>query len=364
RDRARAFAAKIERHLHGDRRSGSEALADRFDGFRREQVIAPGGRLLVRQRDEMRLLPRRTGRPARECDEAIDAGVSGEAARDVVDRSRVDELLARAIFDGDGEHAARQRIEILADDRLDDALEGELVGAIVGDDDRESRLVTMKLEVVEEAIEQHWLFDRQRQLLPPGCAEAVGIVAAAIEDVRLEHALPEEESAAVFAKSEAEDRADAGGDGEDRLAESPAAAIVVAFLRAPDVAPEIVEVVARLAVAAQLRIDGGIAGESARPEVFDEEIRHRLIGTRGTALKVLAQSAEVLLGRIGVQSLRAGAKTEADANRSARAARIERVLNRLSNQRVGEILHLEELVVHRIDVHLALIHRTGTWEGV
>jgi hypothetical protein len=59
-----------------------------------------------------------------------------------------------------------------------------------------------------------------------------------------------------------------------------------------------------------------------------------------------------------MQRMRSGAKRKRTrtGEAAARDARVERVLDRFADQRVGEILSLEEFVVHGIDVHFAQIH--------
>jgi len=51
------------------------------------------------------------------------------------------------------------------------------------------------------------------------------------------------------------------------------------------------------------------------------------------------------------------AESHADGRPAPGQARVERILDRLAYERVGEVLRFEELVVDRIDVHFAGIHR-------
>jgi hypothetical protein len=81
---------------------------------------------------------------------------------------------------------------------------------------------------------------------------------------------------------------------------------------------------------------------------------HRLRG----GVQMLSESVEVFAHGVGVQRMRPVGEAKAHAHRraAARNARVERVLDRLADQRVGEVLGLEEFVVHGIDVHFAQIH--------
>src|SRR5436305_4131382 len=172
-------------------------------------------------------------------------------------------------------------MEVLPDDGGRDALNRQLVITVVRHDDRQARLDPMNAEIVGEAVQQDRLFDRERHSLGrfEFREEAVGINPLAVDYVRLENRLPEEQRAMIIGTpGNAEHGANARGDSENSLAEPPAAAIDVTFAGAADVAPEVEEIVLPfVAVRFELRIRMRIAGKSARSEVFDEQEGNVLI---------------------------------------------------------------------------------------
>jgi len=132
-------------------------------------------------------------------------------------------------------------------------------------------------------VEQDRIFDRERQPIPPFVAgeEAVGIDARAVEDVGLQDRLAKQQRTVVVGTAgDSEDRANARSDGEDRLPQSPSPAIDLSFVGAPDVTPEVEEVVPVVLSRLELGIDVRITGQSACAEVFDEQVGRCLVVPR------------------------------------------------------------------------------------
>ena len=188
--------------------------------------------------------------------------------------------------------------------------------------------------------------------------------------MNLEHGLTEQQAAPVVgAHGQREEGVDARRGLKDGLAETPAAEIGRVLARAADVAPEIEEVVARSLRHLELRVLAlrGVALQAARAEVLDDEEGQRLreagqhVGAepRLARAQVLRKAREPAVasgaGEIGA----GGRKVDAQPQRLARAPRVEGILDRFADQRVGEAAERfgrEELRLGRVDVHLAGMH--------